>query len=153
MLALAFGLSYLELIIPLDMGIPGVKLGFANVVVMVLLYTNGPVDAISVSVLRVILTSVLFGSFFSFLFSLGGAAASFLVMLYARRYVSVPTTSMLGGVSHNIGQFLVGLLLIDNFNILFYLPLLIISGILTGLLTSIPAKAIISLINNNGSQT
>lgn len=151
MLALAFGLSYVEFLIPFNFGIPGVKTGLANIVVLVLIYLSGPFDAAAVSALRVILSSLLFGNPFSFLFSAAGALVSFLVMYAVKDKLSIFTVSMLGGVSHNIGQFLVGMAVIRNFNISWYLPVLVVSGILTGLLTSALAKVILKETMNKSS--
>ena len=144
-LALAFGLSYVEMLLPLNIGIPGVKLGLANIPVMVLIYIVSPVDAIIVSVLRVVLSSLLFGNVFSLLFSMAGALISFIAMCLAKKKLSLVTTSIIGAVAHNIGQFAVGLLVIKSYNILYYLPVLIISGVAAGLLTSVLTKVIINV--------
>ena len=104
--ALAFVLSYIEYMLPLNIGIPGAKVGFANLVVMVALYTVGEKNAIALSIIRVILVGLTFGNISMMMYSLAGAALSLCAMLIAKRIgkLSVTGVSVIGGVFHNIGQ-------------------------------------------------
>jgi heptaprenyl diphosphate synthase len=144
-LALALIFSYVEALFPIPIGIPGVKLGLTNAVVLVLLYAYGWRDACLVNVARVLLAGFFFGSLYSILYSLAGAALSFLVMVLLKkcRYLHIISISAAGGIAHNIGQFLVAALVLENYRILYYLPVLFLVGIVTGVLIGIVAQAIL----------
>lgn len=134
LVALAFIFSYLESLIPLPVGIPGIRLGLANGVVLVTLYLLRPVDALAVSVLRILLAGLTFGSPVSLLYSLCGGLLSFGVMALCRRWerLSVLGVSMAGGVSHNVGQLLAAAVLLGTRQILWYAVVLLPVGLLTG---------------------
>ena len=135
--ALAMILSYIESILPVFVGIPGAKLGLPNMVIVLLLYLMGEKEAICVNVLRILLSGFLFGNLFSILYSLAGAAVSFFVMwLTKKRHLSIRPVSVLGGISHNIGQFLVALVLLGT-AMWYYLPYLLFMGMVTGLCNGI----------------
>ena len=143
--ALAMILSYIESLFPLFYGIPGVKLGLANSMSLVILYLLGFPAACLISVVRIVLTGFLFGNLFSIFYSLAGAALSLLVMLLmkGRRVFSIVGISMAGGIAHNIGQLIVACFLIENLNLLYYLPVLLLSGLLTGLLVGLLSREIL----------
>lgn len=135
LVALAMMASYLELFLPINFGIPGIKLGLANIVVVCVLYLMGTGAAFFVSLLRIILSGILFGNVFGILYSLAGGLLSFLVMALAKRYLvifGIPGVSILGGIFHNIGQVAVAVLVVENLKIAFYLPLLVAAGAVTG---------------------
>lgn len=134
-LAAAMICSYIETLIPINFGIPGIKLGLANIVVLLMLYLVGAKEAFAVSMVRVVLTGLLFGNIFSVVYSLSGAILSFIVMVLLKKTdrllcVSVSTA---GGISHNIGQLLAASLMIHDFHVMFYVPVLLIAGLITGL--------------------
>ncbi len=133
-LALALICSYIEALIPFSVGIPGVKLGLTNIVTVLLLYISGTRDAFCVSIARVFLAGFFFGSLYSILYSLAGALFSLFVMsvLKHTNQLHVISVSAAGGVAHNIGQFLVAALVVENIRILYYLPVLFLVGMLTG---------------------
>lgn len=141
-LALALICSYVESLIPFYFGIPGVKLGLTNVVIVLLLYCVGTKEAFCVSVLRIVLAGFLFGNMFSILYSLAGGVLSFLVMVLLKRTgkFSVLPVSVSGGIFHNIGQIAMAALVVENYNIFYYLPVLLIAGFVTGFLIGIAAK-------------
>ena len=141
-LALALICSYVESLIPFYFGIPGVKLGLTNVVIVLLLYCVGTKEAFCVSVLRIVLAGFLFGNMFSILYSLAGGVLSFLVMVLLKRTgkFSVLPVSVSGGIFHNIGQIAGAALVVENYNIFYYLPVLLIAGFVTGFLIGIAAK-------------
>ncbi|MBQ5430824.1 MAG: Gx transporter family protein [Lachnospiraceae bacterium] len=143
-LALALIFSYVESLIPFYFGVPGMKLGLTNAVVVILLYLYGPRDSFLVSVLRILLAGFMFGNAFSILYSLAGGVLSFLVMLLLvqTKFCKMIAVSVAGGLSHNLGQLLLAAVLVKNYNILFYLPVLMVAGIITGLLIGIIASAI-----------
>lgn len=139
LIALAFVLSYVETLIPmaaLGIVIPGVKIGLANIVVMVALYTLGARDALILSLIRILLVSFTFGNTVSMLYSLGGGILSYLVMalLKKAKVFTMVTVSIAGGIFHNVGQILMAMLVLENAGVAAYLPVLFFSGTITGLL-------------------
>lgn len=149
-LALALVCSYVESLIPISFGIPGVKLGLTNIVVILMLYTIGAKDAILISVLRIILAGFMFGNAFSIIYSLAGGILSFVVMLLLKNTgkLKILSISTAGGISHNVGQLIVAAFVVENYNILFYVPVLIIAGIITGFLIGLLAGEIVLRIGN-----
>lgn len=146
-MALAFTFSYLESLIPFNFGIPGVKLGLANLVVVTALYTMKPAQAFSIAVIRIFLASLTFGNVYSLAYSLCGGILSFLVMLPAKKTkLSVIGVSVLGGIFHNLGQITVAAFVMETIRIAYYFPVLLIAGLMTGLLIGIVARLIISRI-------
>ena len=134
MAALALIFSYIEVIIPFNPGIPGIKLGIANLVIIVALYYLGAKYAFTVNLVRVLIAGLLFTGFFGAAYSLAGALLSFAVMIFLKRtkLFSVVGISMAGGVAHNLGQLLVAAFLIANTKIFLYFPVLIFSGMISG---------------------
>ena len=143
LVALAMILSYVEVLIPFNFGIPGIKLGLANLVVA--LYLLHARQALMISVVRILLVSFTFGNMAALLYSITGGLLSFAVMVLCRRIkgLSTMSVSVAGGISHNIGQILVAVFVVKNLNLLFYLPVLMIAGIITGLLIGLVAGLII----------
>lgn len=136
-LALIF--SYIERLIPLDIGVPGVKLGLSNIIVIIALYTLGTKYALGINVFRIFVGGLLFSGVFGIAYSLAGGLLSFAVMygLKKTQLFSIVGVSMAGGVFHNIGQILMAALVIANVKIMLYMPVLIISGMITGILIGI----------------
>lgn len=151
LVALSMILSYVESLIPAFVAVPGVKVGLANIVVIFALYTLGPIEALIVSLLRVILSSFLFGSVLSLLYSLSGALLSLGGMLLMKKLKIFSTTvvSVTGGVLHNVGQILVACLVLETDVLLYYLPVLILSGVITGAVIGIIASLVIKRLENN----
>lgn len=139
LVALAFIFSYIEALIPISIGIPGVKLGLANLVTIVALYTLGAVPAIGLSLLRIVLAGFTFGNLASMMYSLGGGILSILVMIAAKKtkLFSITGVSVLGAVFHNVGQIVVAVLVVETKSLFYYLPVLLISGIAAGVLIGI----------------
>lgn len=144
-LALALICSYVESLIPFYFGVPGVKLGLTNIVVVLLLYTIGAKEAFGISLMRILLAGFLFGNPFSILYSLSGGILSFLVMYLLKKTekLKVITVSVAGGLMHNMGQLLVAALVVENYHVLYYLPVLLIAGFVTGFLIGILSQEII----------
>lgn len=145
-LALALICSYIEALFPFPIGIPGVKLGLTNIVVVLLLYIGGWQDAICVSAARVLLAGFFFGSLYSILYSLAGAAFSLLMMagIKKTRQLHLISVSAAGGVAHNVGQFLVAAVVVENDRILYYLPVLFLVGMATGVLIGVIATGVLT---------
>ncbi len=138
-IALAMVLSFIESQLPPLVAIPGIKIGLANIAVIFVLYRFGWLEAIIVSLIRVFLISLLFGNFISMLYGLCGAALCLAVMslLKGLTHLSPVTVSAIGGVCHNLGQIAVACFIIDSAKLLYYLPILLISGTLSGLVIGI----------------
>lgn len=135
-LAAAFVLSYLESMIPAFIAIPGIKIGLANIGTMYMLYRYSPYKALIFTIIRVFLTSILFSGFQTILFGLTGGVFSIVFMLIGKKSkgFSLLGIGMLGAIAHNIGQIVVACFIMDNGNVFYYLPVLLISGIVTGCL-------------------
>lgn len=139
LVALAMVFSYVEILIPFSFGIPGIKLGLANLVVLTGLYFLKPIQVAEISIIRIVLVSFLFGNMASLIYSLAGGILSFLVMLLLIKCkgFSAVGISAAGGVSHNVGQLIVAMCVVENINIIYYLPVLMITGLVTGILIGI----------------
>ena len=134
LVALAFILRYIESLFPLSFAIPGIKLGLANLVVVIALYSLGAGDALLLSFLRILLVSFTFGNLSMMLYSLAGGGLSWFFMIIFRKtkLFSMTGVSIIGGIAHNIGQIIVAMLVVETFDIVYYLPFLMIAGVITG---------------------
>ena len=134
--ALALIFSYVETLIPVNFGIPGVKLGLANLMIVIVLYKTNWREALLLSVVRIVF---IFGSLFAILYSLAGGLLSLAVMAFLSRrdWFSVIGVSIAGGVSHNIGQLVVAMIAVQTYRVGYYLPVLLIAGLLTGALIGV----------------
>lgn len=148
LIGLAFVFSYIETLIPFSFAVPGIKLGLANIVVVIALYILEVKEAFLLSVVRIILVGITFGNLSTMLYSLGGGLLSFLVMVIARkiRIFSMTGVSILGGVFHNIGQIIVAMLVLETKQLIYYLPVLLISGTITGFFVGLLGSMIIERV-------
>ena len=148
--ALALIFSYIETLIPFQIGIPGVKLGLANLVIVIALYRMPVGEVYLLSGVRVVLTGFLFGNLMSILFSLAGGILSLTVMWGMKRIrsVSILGVSIAGGVFHNIGQLLAAALMVETYGVFSYLPVLLISGLLTGFVIGLAAGEMLKRIRS-----
>lgn len=139
MAALAIIFGYVEMLLPVFFVVPGMKLGLANLVTVFVLYRYWAKEAAVISLIRIVVIGFLFANLFSILYSLAGAALSLLCMTAARRFsgLSIVGVSILGGVTHNLGQLIVAALVVENGNVFYYFPALLISGLVTGALIGI----------------
>ena len=140
--ALALLFSYIESLIPFHIGIPGVKLGLANLIIVIALYKMNARQAFLLSVTRIVLTGFLFGNLFSILYSLAGGMLSLIVMILLKKQngFSVMGVSVAGGVFHNVGQLVIAMLVTESLNLFYYVPVLMISGLITGIFIGIIAN-------------
>ena len=148
LVALAMIFSYIEAILPIPFGVPGVKLGLANLVVVPGFYILRPGEVFLVSAVRILLSSLLFGNALSLLYSLAGGILSFFVMLGLKHVkgFSVAGVSLAGGVAHNIGQIAVAAWVVKNTAVLYYLPALTAAGVAAGLLMGILASRVLAVL-------
>lgn len=178
LLALALILSYVESLIPFSFGIPGIKLGLPNLIVLLLLYdtsgvesvlaeheersgaakkkvlSRGAREALLVNALRIVLSGFLFSNLYTILYALSGAAFSFLAMLMGKKCgcFSMIGVSVLGGVFHNIGQVIVAMLVVETFAVSYYVPFLIAAGTATGALLGIAGIEIVPYLQKMGRE-
>lgn len=134
--ALAVLMGYVEMLVPVPVPIPGVKLGLANVVVLTMLYYMDAKSAFFISLVRVVLCGLLFAGFAGLLYSLSGALLSFAAMALLKKTgrFSIIGVSVAGGIFHNVGQITVAALTVENVKMAYYLPFLLVSGVVTGFL-------------------
>ena len=135
-IALAMIFSYIELQIPSFVAIPGIKLGLPNIVIIIALYKFGWKEAVIINILRVLIVSVLFGTVLSLLYSIAGAVISLTIMIILKKLsiFSTVLVSVFGAICHNIGQIAVAIFVLDTSELLYYLPVLLITGTVSGIL-------------------
>jgi heptaprenyl diphosphate synthase len=141
--AVALTIFVIELQLPALAPIPGVKLGLANIITVYAMFALGPGDTLCILLVRVFLGSVFSGQMTSLLYSLAGGLLCYLVMLLLRRILTVKqiwVCSVLGAMAHNVGQMAVAVLVTGTPALIYYLPVLMVSGILTGLFTGLCAQ-------------
>ncbi|MBQ3095259.1 MAG: Gx transporter family protein [Clostridia bacterium] len=150
MLALALVLSFVEHHLP-SPGMPGIKLGLANVVALLLLYRTGFSGALTVNVLRIVVANLLFGSAASMLYGLAGGISAVLCMalLYRLPRLSAVGVSAAGGIVHNIAQLVCAAAVTESFAVFAYAPVLLISGTLCGVITGFCAAGTIRALPNS----
>ncbi len=180
LLAVALILSYVESLIPFSFGIPGIKLGLPNLIVMLLLYdqpktgsdlakqksravneqvrerffSDGAREALLVNALRIVLSGFLFSNLYTILYALSGAVVSFSAMIIGKKCgrFSMIGVSVLGGVFHNIGQIIVAMLVVETFAVAYYSPFLIVAGVLTGALLGYAGMEILPYLRRMGRE-
>ena len=130
--ALALIFSYVETLIPFQIGIPGVKLGLANLIVVVALYKMGGKDAMLLSVTRIVLSGFIFASLFSILYSLAGGLLSLAVMVILKKR----------------GQLIVAMLVVETFSVAYYVPVLLIAGVITGFIIGVVANEMLKRLGS-----
>lgn len=148
--ALALIFCYVETLIPVNLGIPGVKLGLANLIIVVALYKMRLSEAYLLSVVRILLAGFIFGNYFSIIYSLAGGLLSLTVMALLKKWggFSLQGISIAGGVFHNIGQLIVAAVVVETFSVTYYFPVLLVAGLLTGLVIGIVAEMMLKRLVN-----
>lgn len=141
--------GYIETLIPLPIPIGGVKLGLANVAVLTALYLTDTAAAFFVMLIKIFVCNLLFASPSALIYSLsGGAAAFFAMVLFKKLGFDITAVSVAGGIFHNIGQLTVGVFLLYGIGILYYLPVLMLSGIFFSVITGAAAKIAVRSMKN-----
>ena len=148
LISVAMILSYVESLIPAFVAVPGVKVGLSNIATVFALYTMGAVPAIAVSLVRVCLSSLLFGNVSVLLFSLGGACLSLLMMVPLKKFAPFSSigVSVAGGVAHNLGQTIVASLVMENAAIMSYFVPLLISGTVAGVAVGVASGLLVERV-------
>lgn len=134
LLAFSIMLGYVEGLIPVIIPVPGIKLGLANLPVVICLYLFSPLEALLLTIIKALLNGFLFGSGSTIIYSLAGAVLSLFGMFLFKklRGIHIPVVSATGGIFHNIGQLLVAGFILRSEFVWFYFPILALSGLLTG---------------------
>ena len=147
-IALAMILSFVESQIPAFVAIPGVKIGLANIAVVFVLYKLGWKEGVLISLVRVVMVSMLFGTLVSLFYSVAGAVLSLtgMVLLKKTGLFSTVAVSVTGGVLHNVGQILMACLLLETNVIVYYLPFLILSGVIAGVVIGVVAAIMVNRV-------
>ena len=150
-LALALILSYVESLIPFGFGIPGIKLGLANIVILILVFQDMEKEGFAIQIARVLLAGFMFGSLSTIIYSLAGGILSFAVIILLKKInlFSIRGVSVAGGTAHNIGQLLAASFIVRTNVFSFYIPYLLISSIITGFLIGITGSIIIKRVKLN----
>ena len=144
--AVALILFTVEAQIPAPVPIPGVKLGLANIITVYAMFALGPWDTLCILLVRVFLGSVFSGQMSTLLYSLSGGLLCYLAMLLLRKILTekqIWVCGVIGAVFHNIGQMLMAIAVFQSLSVVFYFPLLMLSGIITGLFTGLCAQLLI----------
>ena len=147
--ALALGLAYIEVLLPpLFASVPGIKMGLPNIILIFLLYRRNLVSAATVSLLRMVLVTLLFGNFMAFAYSLAGGVLSMTVMVLLKKlnFLSTTGVSVAGGVTHNVGQILMAMWLMNTAELGYYLIVLAVTGTIAGLLIGLCGSLLIHRI-------
>ena len=142
LVALALIFSYAESFIPLNFGVPGIKLGLANLVVLLGLTFLPALDVLLISLVRILLSSLLFGNIMALWYSLAGGLLSFVAMYFLSRRddISLIGMSMTGGVLHNVGQVVTAAVIVKTMQLTWDLPVLLVAGLVTGAIVGSLAK-------------
>ena len=146
LMALALVLSYVESLIPFAVGIPGVKLGLTNIVTVIMLYIASPMETFLLCVFRAVLSGFMFGNAFSIIYSLAGCILSFIVMYLLKKSDKF---SLVGGVCHNIGQIIVAAIVLSTYSVVYYIPVLLVAGCITGLVIGTVASQVLLRISDS----
>ncbi len=146
LVSLAMVLSYLESLFPVFLAVPGIRIGLANIAIVFALYHLGFRAALGISVVRVVLSALLFGSVISMSYSLCGTLISLAMMAILNRsgLFGTVAVSVVGGVSHNLGQIAVACLILQTKAIAYYIPVLILSGVVSGVVIGIVSAVVIA---------
>lgn len=152
LVALAMILSYIEVLIPINFGIPGMKLGLANLVIVIGFYFLKPQEVLLISLVRIFMTGYMFGNGMSIIYSLAGGILSFLVMLLLKKAgsFSIVGISIVGGVFHNVGQLMAAAIVLENVAVFYYFPALLVLGAVTGFLIGILSKKVVRIVRTEG---
>lgn len=140
LLSLAMLLGYVETLIPVSLGVPGVKLGLANLVNIVSLYIIGTGGTIAIALARIVLLSgFTYGNMAMMIYSLAGGALSLFLMILCRKreWFGQTGISIVGGVGHNVGQLLVAAAVVESNSVFYYLPFLLAAGTIAGALIGV----------------
>lgn len=142
--AVALILAFIESQIPEFVPIPGIKIGLPNIAIVIILYKLGFKEALVVNIIRILLVCLLFGTVLSFIYSLSGGIVSLLVMYFLKKtkIIQIITVSVVGAVTHNIAQIVVAIFVLEVSQLIYYFPVLLLTGTISGIIVGIIAGII-----------
>lgn len=142
--ALALIFSYVEVLVPVPVPIPGIKLGIANLVIVMAIYRMGFRYAFTINCVRIVIAGLLFSGVFGMLYSFAGGVLSIVIMylLYRTGWFSMVGVSMAGGVAHNLGQLITAAIIVENVRMMSYFSILLFSGLFSGIAIGVLASLI-----------
>ncbi len=149
--AIALILSYVEALLPpIFVAVPGIKMGLPNIAIIFVLYRFGLKEAAAVSLVRLAAVALLFGNTMTLIYSLAGAVLSLTLMSLLKRsnLFSMIGVSIVGGVSHNLGQILVAMWLMETVEIGYYMIILTVTGTIAGILIGLAGSFVLKYLNN-----
>jgi len=149
--AIALIIFIVEAQIPAPVPIPGIKLGLANIITVYAMFRLGPKDTAAILLCRIFLGSVFSGQMTTFFYSLGGGLLAYLAMLALRRVLTEKQLWVCGAIAavcHNIGQMAVAILIFRTFELIVYLPVLCLSGLVTGVFTGLCAQFLLGRLKH-----
>lgn len=147
-ISLALVASYIETFITIPLGIPGAKVGLANGVTIVMLCLVGWKEASILSIFRVVLAGILFGNLFAITYSLSGAILSLIFMIaFKKMKFNLVTVSIIGGVTHNLGQLVFAFFVVENGRVFLYFPVLVLLGSIAGACIGILSSILVKRLN------
>ena len=148
LVALAIIFSYVEVLIPTNIGIPGVKLGLANLVIVIALYSLDMGDVWLISLVRIVLVGFMFGSLMSIAYSLADAIVSLIAMMIIKKtdFFGIMGVSIIGAVCHNMAQIAVAAFVVKNNGIYYYVPMLLIAGVITGGIIGVVSRRVLNIL-------
>ncbi len=148
--ALALIFSYVETLIPVHFGVPGIKLGLANLLILIFLYKRNAKEALLLSVVRIALAGFMFANLFSIFYSLAGGLLSLMIMTILKNKggFSIMGVSIAGAVAHNLGQLAVAVLVVETYRVGYYFPMLLLAGIATGMVIGVTANEVLKRLKN-----
>ncbi len=149
--ALAILMGYVEAVLPMPVPIPGVKIGLSNIVVVLCMYVMGKKEAFYISIVRVVISALLFRGFVGLWYSLAGAFLSYAAMVFVYRFkdASIIGVSVAGGVFHNIGQIIVACIILGRNVVLYLIPVLMVSGVAAGFAIGLVSKYCLRYVEKN----
>ena len=155
LVAVAMIFSYVESLIPINFGVPGMKLGIANLVTVTGLYFLAVPEVLAVVAMRVLLTGFLFGNGMSIFYSLAGGLLSVLVMAGMKKLkgFSIIGISIAGGIAHNMGQLAIAALVVESLKLVYYLPALLAAGAVTGFLIGLVSGKLLPVVKREAAKS
>ena len=125
-------------------------MGFANIMIVIMLYKSSAKEALLLSIVRIMLSGFLFGNLSSIIYSIAGGVLSLGIMTLLKKQggFSVIGVSVAGGVSHNVGQLIVAMLVVETYQVGYYFPVLLVAGVLTGLGIGVVSQEVLKRIRN-----
>lgn len=155
LVAVAMIFSYVESLIPINFGVPGMKLGIANLVTVTGLYFLAVPEVLAVVAMRVLLTGFLFGNGMSIIYSLTGGLLSVLVMAGMKKLkgFSIIGISIAGGIAHNMGQLAIAALVVESLKLVYYLPALLAAGAVTGFLIGLVSGKLLPVVKREAAKS